>query len=333
MTPDPLLLGIDIGGTKTAIELSGDPTDGPALRRVFPTPATGRDALRLLRAEARQLAGTRQVSAIGVSFGGLVNSAGLRSMHVPGWEDAGLLEALQADFAAPVNIANDAEAGALGEYSAHVAAGERWPVFVYVTISTGIGGAILLDGVPFLGSHGLSAEIGHMVVADTGLCSCGRTGHLEAQASGLAIARRAAVELRDPGVTDPRDAAPVVATRIGARAAAPDLGLVRPPVDGITAKDVSAAAERGDARAARILHDAGVAVGLVIANLAQLVDPGIVVIGGGVAQAGDHLWGPLLAKVHEHALGPVVVRPAVHGSGSALAGAVELARQVVREAR
>jgi glucokinase len=283
------VLGVDIGGTKTALELVS--RGAAPRRRVFPTPVTGAQALAALRAQAANLVGGTAVGGVGVSFGGLVGESGLHSMHVPGWEDAGLVEALGADFGAPVRIANDAEAGAIGEHAALAARGERWRTFVYVTISTGIGGAVLLDGVPFRGSRGLSAEVGHMVVADSGLCSCGRVGHLEAQASGLAIARRAVAGYRAE----------------------------------VTARDVAAAAEAGDPRAAAILHDAGTAVGTALANVAQLFDPDVIVVGGGVSQAGAALWDPIRARVREHALSPVPVRRALLGADSALAGAVELA--------
>lgn len=328
MSSDVTLLGIDIGGTKTAIELRDEAAGGTVARHTYATPSTGQDALALLRAEAGRLVAGRRVSAIGVSFGGLVSAAGLHSMHVPGWESAGLVEALRNDFAAPIAIANDAEAGALGE---DAVTEERWRVFVYVTISTGIGAAILVDGTPFRGAHGLSAEIGHMVVADTGLCSCGRTGHLEAQASGLAIARRASAELADrsPGA---HNGGGVTGTmRTVARSAPHVLDDTTAGTSTITAKDVSTAARQGDPRAQRILHDAGAAAGQAIANLALLVDPEIVVVGGGVAQAGSHLWNPLLAKVREHALAPVLVRPALHGPSSAVAGAIELAKLALAE--
>ena len=147
------------------------------------------------------------------------------------------------------DVANDAEAGAIGEHAAYAARGELWSTFVYITISTGIGGAVLIDGVPLRGAHGLAGEVGHMVVTDHGMCSCGRLGHLEAQASGLAIARRAAQPDDDSG----------------------DGALARPPDGAVTAKEVNDAAEAGDTRAAAILLDATVVRMLLVPATMELL--------------------------------------------------------------
>lgn len=291
------LLAIDVGGTKTAIAVVDRPTARVTERATFPTGPTGPTALDRLLCEAHRLLAGRQPIGIGLSFGGHVVGRTVLSLHVPGWEDTDLIARLEHDLGAGVRAANDAEAGAIGEHTVREAAGQACPVLVYVTVSTGIGGAVLLEGAPFHGSHGLSGEIGHMVVDDTGVCSCGRTGHLEAHASGLAIARRALAEW--PGAADH--------STVGAR-------------------DVARAAQDGDAAAQAIIADAGRLVGRALANTALLVDPDLVVVGGGVALAGPTFWEPLVGMVDQHVLHPTRVEPARHGSDSALMGAVELAR-------
>lgn len=290
------LLAIDVGGTKTAVAVANHRA-GPGERVVFPTGRTGPETLDRLVREARHLLAGRRPDGVGVSFGGHVVGRSVLSLHVPGWDAADLFGRLEDAFDAPVLAANDAEAGAIGEHAARVAAGRPCPVLVYATVSTGIGGAILVDGAPYRGAHGLSGEIGHMVVAESGVCSCGRVGHLEAQASGLAIARRAASEW--PGARE-RDA--------------------------VTARDVAAGARDGDRAAQAILADAGRQVGRALASVALLVDPDTVVVGGGVALAGPPFWDPLVGAVDEHVLRPVRVERAALGPDSALCGAVELAR-------
>lgn len=301
MTDAPFL-ALDIGGTKTALAVA-DGTSARAQRTTFATERTGPDTLARLLREARRLLTDRRPEAVGVSFGGHVVGRNVRSLHVPGWEDTDLFARLEREFQAPVRGANDAVAGAIGEHTIRARAGESWPVLVYVTVSTGIGGAILLDGVPYHGSHGLSGEIGHMVVSDTGLCSCGRTGHLEANASGLAIARRTAAEW---------------------------LGAVEPQCD-ITARDVAEAARQGDPVAGRVLFDAGRLVGDALASTAALIDPDLIVVGGGVSLAGPAFWTPLIEAVAEKAMSRVRIDHATHGADSALWGAFDLARQAAEE--
>ena len=300
------LLAIDVGGTKTAVAVQADERGAVPESIVFPTGRTGDETLEVLLREARALIGDHMVSGIGVSFGGHVNDRDLFSLHVPGWERADLLGSLEVQFDAPAIAVNDGEAGALGEYAARAALGACLPTFAYVTVSTGIGGAFLLDGRPFRGAHGLSAEIGHMVVAETGVCSCGRIGHLEARASGTAIARRARSELVDLAPSE------FPAERCGTLH--------------LTARDVAQAAKAGNGIARTIIGDAGREVGRALATVALLIDPDVVVVGGGVAQSGGAFWGPLRAAVDEHVLRPLTVELASHGSHSALFGALQVAR-------
>lgn len=288
------VLAIDIGGTKVALALAE--TDDLAGARVvrFATPADGPATLSRIVREGRALVGAGKTIPVGVSFGGHVDGERVHSLHIPGWEDAGLVPALRAAFGGPVRVANDAEAGALAEQAARAGDGVR--DLVYVTVSTGVGGAVVAAGRIVRGSHGLAGEIGHMKVADSGLCSCGGIGHVEAIASGTAIGLRAANE-----------------------------GLV---VDGArvsTARAVALAADAGNPSARRILAEAGDALGRALAMTALCVDPEVICLGGGVSGAGDAFWGPLRRAVDAGTLRPVAVERARRGPDAALAGAILIA--------
>jgi len=197
-------------------------------------------------------------------------------------------------MALPVRVANDAEAGALAERAARVDDGVR--DLVYVTVSTGVGAAVVVAGRIVHGSHGLAGEIGHMKVTDTGLCSCGGTGHVEGIASGTAIGLRAARE-----------------------------GLIVRGAGAPTARAVARAAEMGDPTARRILAEAGDALGRALAMTVLCVDPEVICLGGGVSGAGEAFWGSLRRAVDAGTLRPVAVERARRGADAALAGAVLLA--------
>jgi len=286
------VLGIDIGGTKTAVAVG--PSDGRAPERAvrFATPPDATAALHRLLEEAGRLVADRPVDAVGVSFGGHVDGEHVHSLHVPGWDDAGLVPTLRDAFGVGVRVVNDAEAGAIAEHAARATAGRAVRNLLYVTVSTGIGGAVVADDRLVRGAHGLAGELGHYVMADEGRCSCGGVGHLEALASGTAIARRAARELAGT------------------------------PAD---ARAVALAAAAGDEAAARILVDAATLLGRALALAALTVDPDVVVLGGGVAQAGETYWAPLRRALSAGTLRPVPLEATVHGTDSPLVGALVVA--------
>ncbi len=288
------VLAVDIGGTKVALALAD--TDDLARPRVvrFDTPPDGPAALSRIVLEGRALVGAGRAVPVGVSFGGHVDGERVHSLHVPGWDDAGLVPAMRAAFGDSVRVVNDAEAGALAERAARADDGVR--DLVYVTVSTGVGAAFVTAGRIVRGSHGLAGEIGHMRVADDGQCSCGGIGHVEAIASGTAISLRAARDA--PG---------------GRGAEAP------------TARAVARAAEAGDPSARRNLADAGDALGRALAMAALCVDPEVICLGGGVSGAGEAFWGPLRRAVDAGTLRPVAVERSRRGADAALAGALLLA--------
>jgi glucokinase len=312
---EALLLGFDIGGTKTAVAVATtdarDVEETPIVH-TFSTPPRADAALADAIAIARGLVGERPVLAIGVSFGGPVErgpQTRVRSRHVPGWSDIRLGDELRVAFNAPVSIENDANAGAIGEA---LAAGDWATTLVYLTISTGIGGAVMIDGQLHRGRSGLAGEIGHLPMASDGpLCSCGHRGHLEALASGPAIARAAMAALTG-GLPES------------------SLGRIVSEHGALTARDVAEAAAAGDGLAVSVLASAGRHIGHAVAISAMILDPDLVIVGGGVSLAGESLWRPLRDEVEAQlaSLGVApAIRPAAHGSESALRGSIELARR------
>lgn len=189
----------------------------------------------------------------------------LLSHHGVGWEDFPLVERIAARWGHPVAMENDANAAALGE--ARFGAGRGYHTILYVTVSTGIGAGIVVEDKLYRGSRGLSGEIGHTIVLPDGpRCPCGKRGCLEAVAAGPSIAR----------------------------AYAERAGLA---TDGFGAEQVFQRAAAGEAPARTVLDNAIRLLGIGLANAINLLDPDIVVIGGGVSRAGDALFVPLREAV------------------------------------
>ena len=195
-------LAIDIGGTKTAAALIDD--DGVLELATWTSPQDAHTALDKIAATCAPLA--REASACGVSFGGpfdFANQTCVRSMHVPGWNGVGISRILSDQLDLPVITDNDANVAALGEFE-QAPVGERNPL-LYVTISTGVGAAIVTgDHTPDLlrGAHSLAGELGHLPVGHDKSCNCGQVGCLERAVSGYWIERDhgepASVYLSDP---------------------------------------------------------------------------------------------------------------------------------------
>jgi glucokinase len=177
-----------------------------------------------------------------------------------------------------------------------------------LTISTGIGGGVISDNHLLIGVRGLAAELGHITVLPDGpLCGCGQRGHLEAVASGPAIARYVNEQLE-------RGAASIIK---------PDANLA--------AREVSEAAHRGDALAIEALTRAGTFIGQALADFLHVFNPSIVIFGGGVSQTGDLLFNPVRDAVKRFVMEPtylkdLVITPAALGDDAGLLGALALAR-------
>ena len=332
------ILGLDFGGTKLAAGLAELSSDTVVASARCPTPPGGADAslAAMLSLGHDLLAQTDskiedrgwkiaerdlyplssilypQLKGVGVSFGGPIEADGRtvrRSMHVPGWEGFALADRLEREFSVPVQIANDADAAALAEHRFGAGRGARH--MLYLTVSTGIGGGVIVDGRLHRGERAWAGEIGHMpLVPDGPPCPCGRRGCLESLASGLSIAREARDRIQ-------------ALSPIGDRRSQTVLSAL--PADQITARDVAAAAEQGDPLARAVWDAAMLWLGMGIAAAANLLDPGRVVIGGGLTRAGPLLLDPVRQIVAARALDPAVeVVPAALGDEVGVLGGAAL---------
>ncbi len=303
-------LAFDFGGTRARCALvSREGRMGPP--RVLPRPPSDdgpRWLARMLEAARGLLAvAPGAPRAVGVSFGGPVDDeGGVFSMHVAGWERVDVRRSMQEAFGLPCRIDNDANLGALGEQ--RFGAGRDTAHLAYFTVSTGVGGGVVLHGKVHRGAHGIAGEFGHIPVRPCDLeapeCACGRRGCVESLASGRAIAREGARILAAHGRPAPLD---------------------------LTAEQVFAAAGRGEAWALQARDHAVAALAHGVASVLCVLDLPVVVIGGGVAQAGELLLAPLRKRVEE-ALPDVLrgrsqVRQAALGDFSSLLGAAALAME------
>jgi glucokinase len=309
------LLALDIGGTKLAAALADQ--DGKLLSEASrPTDrqATADAVLdSLLQLAQQMLSGLPQEpSAAGVSFGGPVDydrGLAVTCHHLLGWENYPVKRRVEERLGMPCLVDNDANVAAFGE--AVFGAGRGHKNILYLTVSSGIGGGVIIGGEIYRGSTSLAGEIGHTIVRIGGpKCTCGRRGCLEAIASGWSIARRAKRLLAK------RPGAPPIAGK---------------PTGDVAAADVALAASQGHPLAASVMDEAAGALAFGIAAAVNILNPSLVVLGGGVAKAGDVLFVPLRRKFSELVFQPsgqtVQILPAQLEDESAIFGAVALARQ------
>lgn len=310
-----LAIGVDVGGTKVAAGVVDE--DGRVLAKTRrPTPSQSPDDVERtiadLVAELRQ---DHDVQAVGIGAAGFVDAERATVLFAPNlaWRDEPLRDAVQQLVDLPVVVENDANAMAWAEH--RFGAGRGQAHLVCVTVGTGIGGGVVLDGRLYRGRWGAGAEFGHMkLVPDGRRCGCGQSGCWEQYCSGRALVREAR-EVADvwPG--------------LGARLL--ELGGGFP--EGITGPAVTQAAREGDPAALECVGIIGEALGQGLADLAAVLDPGAFVVGGGVADAGELLLGPARAVFTERLTGgthrphaPVLL--AELGNDAGLVGAADLAR-------
>ena len=215
----------------------------------------------------------------------------------------------------PVVVDNDANAGAWGEWK--YGAGRGYNSLIYVTVSTGVGGGLVLDGRPYRGTNGMAGEIGHTTIrADGPVCTCERRGCVESLASGSYMAQAARQKLEADGTEG-----------------ATLLELAGGSADGVTAEAVSRAAELGDALAQEVLRDGATALGLGVANAIKLLNPDCVILGGGVTKAGEAYWQAVREAAKMNVLPGMVVNilPAALGDDAPLWGAMYLAQEAMAD--
>lgn len=281
---------VDLGGTKTYAVLADEAGRTVARSRLDTMADKGADAVvgqivTAVRNALRQAGPDAFLHSAGLCAAGFFDwekRVLISSPNIPGLIDVPLEQELASLLGVPVMVENDANAAALGEGRYGAARGHS--DLIYMTVSTGIGTGLILENRIYRGSRGFAGEAGHMIVKPDGpACGCGRRGCLEALASGTAIAR-AANEAIGAGIRTSLSETAKGGT--------------------VTAADVFAAARSGDRLSREILEESIHYLGIGLVNLVNLLNPGIIVIGGGVAEAGDDLFTPLRQFISEHAIPP-----------------------------
>jgi glucokinase len=272
-----LTIGIDVGGTKV---LGGvvDESGKVLTTARKDTPRQGGSALTQTIADvAKELLQQHSVASVGVSAAGFVSSdrkTMLATPNIAHWNGVDLDHQLVELIGLPVVIENDANSAAWGE--AKFGAGKNQNHMMMLTVGTGIGGGIVVNGALYRGAFGIAAEFGHMRVVPEGhICGCGARGCFEQYASGNALLRHAREAI---------NASPEVARNLLSRGDG--------TVAGLTGQAITEAARDGDPVALAAFNTTGQWLGAGIASLAVLLDPACVVIGGGVIDAGEILLKP-----------------------------------------
>ncbi|HEY2206226.1 MAG TPA: ROK family glucokinase [Pseudonocardia sp.] len=312
-----LVIGVDIGGTKVAaavVDEDGEMIDKMRVDTPAATAGSVNDAISDVVWKLRE---RHDVEAVGMGAPGFVSADRSTVLFTPNlpWRAEPLGAEMSKRMRIPVVVENDANCATWAEVRFGAAKGERH--VVVLTIGTGIGGGIVVGGVLMRGESGLAAEIGHMnVVIEGGLrCGCGNRGCWEQYGSGRALVR------------DARDFArhsPALSRRM--------LELAGGDPDKITGPEVTQAAREGDDAALELFRVFGGSIGYGMADLAAILDPGMFVIGGGVADAGELLREPV-EKAYLERLTGRGQRPAAKvvmarlGGEAGIVGAADLARQ------
>jgi glucokinase len=312
-----LTIGVDIGGTKVLGGIVGP--DGMVLAQARrPTPAHDPAGTLVMICDViSELLAIHTVDAIGIGAAGWIDAARSKIMFAPNlaWRDEPLRDHIAGRFNLPVVVENDANVAAWAEFR-FGAAREASDSMVLYTVGTGIGSGIVLGGELVRGAFGVAAELGHVrVVPDGQLCGCGRRGCLEQYASGSALVRYARATAKE---------APDKAERL--------LALAKGLPQAITGPMVTAAGKQGDPAAIAAFEQIGYWLGNSMADVVQVLDPQLIVIGGGVIEAGDLLLAPAEASYRDalevRGRLPVAdVRAAQMGNLAGVVGAADLARR------
>jgi glucokinase len=312
-----LVLGVDIGGTKVAaalVDSSGASRKSARTRMI--TQRSAAEGMRAVFEAIDSILNSREgqaASAIGVSVPGWVDSRRgvlVGATNIPCWKDFPLAREIERRYRLPVRIANDANVAALAE--ARWGAGAPYRNIFYATLGTGIGTGMVLDGKLFEGRTGAAGEGGHNTIDIHGpLCGCGKRGCIEAYASGTGIAREARERIAEKGAA-------------GSRL----LKFAGGNIASITSEQVSAVARAGDKFARSILEDVADHLAIWIGNMIDLLDPDVVIIGGGVGRLMISFHERMRKQLETWAINPggrqVPIVEAHFGSESALVGAAAL---------
>jgi glucokinase len=304
-------IAADIGGTQLRVSVYPVDSTEPLFQKRIPTRGKGNPTERLIGLICDAWPKEGKVLSIGAAFPGPLDPfAGIiiSAPNIAGWENLPIRQILRDRFQVPVAVGNDANLAAVAEW--RFGAGRGHHNLVYLTISTGIGGGVIVEDQLLLGVRGLAAELGHVTVWPDGpLCSCGLHGHLESVGSGTGLANyfneQAALGRPTSVPADPKP----------------------------TSKEISKAADAGDELAVEAMGRAGYYVGIGIANYLLTFNPSIVILGGGVSRSGPAFYDPLRKSMMEHILRPeyaetLVLTTAQLGDDVGLLGALVLARTI-----
>jgi glucokinase len=313
-----LVIGVDVGGTKVAggvVDEKGEVVH--LVRRRTPSTSVDQTA-DVIAAVVDELRADYDVAAIGVGAAGWLDPDGRKVMFAPNlaWREEPLRDRVVERVRLPVRVENDGNAAAWAEYRFGAGRGEQH--LLLVTVGTGIGAGIVLDGRLRRGRFGVAGEFGHVQVVPKGRrCGCGNRGCWEQYVSGRALTREA---------REIADVRPSEAPRL--------LEIVGGSAEHIQGPDVTRAAQEGDPAALEAFDVVGTWLGQGLADLAAVLDPGAFVIGGGVAEAGGLLLGPARRAYAERLSGrghrPLAdVRLAELGNQAGLVGAADLAREAI----
>ena len=322
---DDLILGIDLGGSKilTAVVKSRGEmlsSDESTTRATEGQEIVIQSILDSAHSAMKQASCTiSEISAIGIGAPGISNpEAGIlfTSPNLPGWRNVLLRDIIQNKLDKKAFLINDANAAALGELYFGAARGTH--NFIYITLSTGIGGGIVIDEKIYTGAIGTAGEIGHMTIDGNGpLCNCGNKGCWEALASGTALAREAKRRIKEGTKTS-------------------ILKYTEGDLEKVTAQIVHSAAEQGDKLAKELIARTGYYVGVGVANLINIFNPELIVIGGGLSNIGDMLLKPAFKvaaeRSYKEAFQAVRLVSAGLGRNSGVLGAAAFALQEMKKA-
>ena len=313
----PIAIGVDLGGTECKI-VGVDAAGAVLSQSTVQTDArvSGAHLLEqtvgLIQEAMHELSGMGEICAVGLAVPGVVDRAAgrieLTVALTEEWNGFAAGPAMAAETGLPVVLMNDAQAATLGEH--RVGSGRGFRDFLSITVGTGIGGGLVLNGELYAGSRGMSGVIGHTTVVPDGLtCGCGNRGCLETVASGQAIARAA------------RDAAE-----------AGMLNVSVPPSE-LSPRSLAELAEAGDPLARSLFCDAGTVLGMALANAICLLNLEAIVVGGGVSRAGELLLEPIRQEIRRRTTvfspergGVVVVQSSLGGFAGAIGSALEAMR-------
>ncbi|MFN8378613.1 MAG: ROK family protein [Anaerolineae bacterium] len=278
------VIGVDLGGTRLRAALMDDDLTIRAREEVLTNAQEGFEAsFERMKSLIRSIwpsSGEVRVQGIGVSIPGPTNPfTGVVELgtNLQGWHHIPLANLLSEEFGVPVFLGNDANVAALAEATRGAAVGYKHVIFI--TLSTGVGSGIIIDGRLLLGREGLAGEAGHIVIDVDG----DNVSTFEKEASGTALGRKAR-------------------ERVAVGEESLMLSLAGGDISKITGKTVSEAAAHGDEVALEVIENVGFMAGLGIVSLLHVFNPEIVVFGGPVSGLGDRLFGPMRAAIEEHAI-------------------------------